>query len=65
MPDSSWEHCERTITGALTLLQGVESVRVDIPRKQVQVEYDDSRVSVERFKQVLDEEADTVESVTK
>lgn len=63
VPDISCEHCERTITGALTPLEGVKSVRVDIPRKQVRVEYDDSRVRVERFKEVLDEEAYPVGSV--
>lgn len=63
VPDISCEHCERTIIQALTPLEGVKSVRVDIPLKQVQVEYDESSVSVDRFKEVLDEEAYPVESV--
>ena len=64
VPDISCEHCERTITQALTPLQGVTSVRVEIPEKRVHVDYDDSKVGVERFKEVLQEEEYPVESVT-
>ena len=31
VPDISCEHCERTITNALQPVDGVRSVRVDIP----------------------------------
>ncbi|MBV9326268.1 MAG: heavy-metal-associated domain-containing protein [Chloroflexi bacterium] len=37
VPDISCEHCERTITNALTALNGSESVRVSIPARQVYV----------------------------
>ena len=53
VPDISCEHCERTITGALGPVEGVQNVNVDIPSKQVRVDYDDSAVDVERMKQVL------------
>ena len=56
VPDISCEHCERTITEALTPLDGVRTVKVDIPAKQVNVDYDESSVDVERFKAVLQEE---------
>jgi copper chaperone len=56
VPDISCEHCERTITQALTLLEGVRDVKVDIPSKQVSVEYDEATVDVNRFKAVLREE---------
>ncbi len=56
VPDISCEHCERTITEALTPLDGVRDVKVDIPSKQVNVEYDESTVDVNRFKAVLQEE---------
>jgi len=62
VPDISCEHCERTITEVLSPLDGVRSVRVDIPQKQVQVDYDESSVSVDRFKQVLQDEEYPVES---
>ena len=56
VPDISCEHCERTITNALTPVQGVRSVNVDIPAKQVRVEYDEAQVSAERIKNVVEEE---------
>ena len=56
VPDISCENCERTITEALTPLDGVRDVKVDIPSKQVNVEYDESTVDVNKFKAVLQEE---------
>ena len=64
VPDISCEHCERTITGALSPLEGVRSVSVDIPAKQAHVEYDEGAVDVERMKAILEEEDYPVESVT-
>jgi len=63
VPDISCEHCERAITNALTPVDGVQSVSVDIPAKQVQVEYDDARVSTDQMKDILAEEDYPVESV--
>jgi copper chaperone len=64
VPDISCEHCERTITGALQPVLGVTSVNVDIPAKKVRVDYDPNRVSVERMKEILQEEEYPVESAT-
>jgi copper chaperone len=63
VPDISCEHCERTITNALTPVHGIRSVNVDIPGKQVRVDYDESVVNVERMKVVLQEEDYPVKSV--
>jgi copper chaperone len=63
VPDISCEHCERTITSALTPVSGVRTVRVDIPGRQVRVEYDESQVSVDQMKAILHEEDYPVESV--
>ena len=63
VPDISCEHCERTITNALTPITGVRQVKVDIPGKQVRVDFDDSQVSVDQMKDVLQEEDYPVESV--
>ncbi len=63
VPDISCEHCERTITNALTPVDGVRIVQVDIPTRQVRVEYDEAQVSVEQMKDVLQEEDYPVESV--
>lgn len=63
VPDISCEHCERTITNALTPVTGVRNVTVDIPGKQVRVDYDESQVSVDQMKEVLEEEEYPVQSV--
>ena len=64
VPDISCEHCENTITQALSPLEGVRNVGVDIPKRQVRVDYDDTLVNVQRFREVLAEEEYPVESVT-
>jgi copper chaperone CopZ len=64
VPDISCEHCERAITHALTPISGVRTVNVDIPGKQVRVDYDESQVSVDQMKDVLQEEDYPVESVS-
>jgi copper chaperone len=63
VPTISCEHCERTITEALTPLPGVSTVNVDIPSKKVRVDYDPSAANVEQFKEALAEEEYPVESV--
>lgn len=63
IPDISCEHCERTITEALAPIDGVRSVKVEIPTKQVRVEYDETTVDVDRMKTVLDEKDYPVDSV--
>jgi copper chaperone len=63
VPDISCEHCERTITNALTPVSGVRLVNVDIPGKQVRVDYDESQVNVDQMKTILQDEDYPVESV--
>ena len=63
VPDISCEHCERTITSALTPVAGIRAINVDIPAKQVQVEYDEAKVDVDRMKAILSEEDYPVQSV--
>jgi len=63
VPDISCEHCERAITNALTPIEGVRTVNVDIPGKQVRVDYDEAQVSHDQMKDVLKEEDYPVESV--
>jgi copper chaperone len=63
VPDISCEHCERTITGALSPVEGVNSVSVDIPARQVKVDYNASQVDLEKMKEILQEEDYPVESV--
>jgi len=63
VPDISCEHCERTITNALAPVVGVRMVNVDIPGKQVRVDYDEAQVNVDGMKDILEEEDYPVESV--
>ena len=63
VPDISCEHCERAITGALSPVEGVRSVRVDIPARQVRLDYDEQQVDLARVKEILQEEDYPVESV--
>lgn len=63
VPDISCEHCERTITGALTPVTGIRTVNVDIPARQVHVDFDESVVDVNTLKNILKEEEYPVESV--
>jgi copper chaperone len=63
VPDISCEHCERTITNALAPVEGVRSVDVDIPTRQVRVDYDERMVDVDKMKDVLSEEDYPVESI--
>ena len=63
VPDISCEHCVRSVTEALTPINGIQTVTVDIPSKQVTVAYDQSQVDVEKMKAVLAEEDYPVASV--
>ena len=63
VPDISCEHCERTITNALTPVEGIRTVNVDIPSRQVRVEYDEAQVSLDHMKDILQEEDYPVDSV--
>ena len=64
VPDINCEHCEHTIVGALTPVPGVRSVHVDIPTKEVTVDYDQTATNVDRLKEVLAEEDYPVASVS-
>lgn len=47
VPEISCGHCKSSIEGAVAPLQGVSSVAVDVPSKQVTVEHDDTVASQE------------------
>lgn len=56
VPDITCGHCAQVITKALTPVAGVQRVAVDIPARQVRVDYDPVRVDVERLTAILAEE---------
>lgn len=63
VPDVSCEHCARTVTNALISEDGVQQVDVDVASKQVRIEYDDSRIELDRMRDVLADEEYPVASV--
>ena len=63
VPEISCDHCARTITEALSPIAGIGRVRVDVPKQQVRVEYDETQVGLDRMKSVLAEEEYPVASV--
>ena len=56
VPDISCQHCAKTVTEALTPIHGVRAVQVDVPAKQVKVEYDETVASLDAMKAALQEE---------
>jgi len=63
VPDISCEHCVKSVTNALTPVDGVQDVSVDIPTKQVTVQFDDSLVNIVKMQEILAEEDYPVASV--
>lgn len=54
--DISCEHCQHAIEGAVGKMEGVQSVKVDIPTKSVHINYDPQKVTLEKIEEVMDEE---------
>lgn len=54
-PDISCEHCQHAIEGAVGKLEGVSSVKVDIPTKSVHIDYDPQIVTLTKIEEVLDD----------
>jgi copper chaperone len=63
VPDISCEHCQHAITAALSPVEGIEDVHVDIPSKEVQVTYDATVVDTERMRSILADEDYPVRSI--
>ena len=59
-PDISCEHCQHAIEGAVGKLEGVCSVKVDIPTKTVHIDYDPEIVTLTKIEEVLDDTGYTV-----
>lgn len=63
VPEISCEHCSRAITQALQPQAGVQHVRVDVPTQKVHLEFDESKITLDRVKEILAEEEYPVEAV--
>ncbi len=60
-PDISCEHCQHAIEGAVGKVEGVNSVKVDIPTKSIHLTYDPQMVSLAKIEEVLDDTGYTIE----
>ena len=49
VPDISCGHCKESIEGAVGALPGVQTVTVEIEPKTVNLEFDDSAVTIEEI----------------
>lgn len=56
VPDISCDHCARAITNALSPLEGVARVAVDVPTKRVTVEHNPAQIDVAKMSAVLADE---------
>lgn len=54
-PDISCKSCANAITNALSKLNGVQQVTVDVATKMVEVHFEEDKVTVEAVLQRLDE----------
>lgn len=56
VPDISCGHCEMTVRETLEGKPGVNSVQVNVPAKEVYLDYDESRINLGQVGELLDEE---------
>ncbi|MGP3562774.1 MULTISPECIES: copper chaperone CopZ [Geobacillus] len=49
-------HCKAAVTNALQALDGVSRVEVHLQEGTVDVEYDETKVSVEKLKEAIEEQ---------
>ena len=59
-PDISCEHCQHAIEGAVSKVEGVKTVLVNIPAKTVHIEYDPLQVTLAKIEEVMDDVGYTV-----
>ena len=52
----SCNHCVKAVTDALTALDGVSNVNVDLAGKKVTVEYEEETVSLDRMRDAIEDE---------
>jgi copper chaperone len=64
IPEISCEHCSQSIQQALQPQAGVKRVQVDVPNQRVHLEFDENQISLDRVKEILEEEEYPVEAVS-
>ncbi len=53
IPGIHCEHCQNSIEGALGEVEGVRSVRVSVPERTADVDYDESVVGIDAIKETI------------
>jgi copper chaperone len=59
-PAISCESCQRAVEGVVGKVNGVQTVKVDIPTKSVHIEYDPQKVTIAKIEEVMDDTGYTV-----
>lgn len=54
VPGISCDHCKMSIEGAVSALDGIESVEVEIEPRTVNLSYDESTVGMEEIKAAIE-----------
>jgi copper chaperone len=49
VPEVTCQHCVSALEGAVGALEGVDSVKVDLDRKDITIDYDEARVGPASF----------------
>ena len=62
VPDMTCGHCELSVQEALDDLDGVERAKADHARGDVEVDYDEDKVSVEQMGEAIEEVGYTLRS---
>lgn len=55
------DHCAQVIKDALEGLEGIEKIDISLEEKIVIVEYDNSKIIIDKIKEAIDEEGYEVE----
>jgi copper chaperone len=56
VPAISCEHCKRAIESAVSGLQGIDEVEVEVPAKSVSIRFDAAEVSMQTIRDAIEEE---------
>lgn len=56
VPEVHCGHCVSSIEGAVSSLQGVNAVKVDLDKRDVTVEFDDAAVKLDAIISVIEEQ---------
>ncbi len=63
IPEITCGHCAMTVTNALKPNPGVKTVRVDIPKHEVLLDFEEDEISLDTVKELLAREEYPVEDV--